>query len=104
MRKNVDSKMTRRAQDVEISESEDKIDGVDEITPHFSGEGLNTVQSSGLKPKKSRHEPPKSVAIGRGGAGNILSPTASKKSHTSSKGKKDAKKTGVWGKVKKLFS
>ncbi|SCU92870.1 LAMI_0E12398g1_1 [Lachancea mirantina] len=102
MRKNVDSKMTRKAQDVEYSENEDLITegNVDAIDSRGSrGGSLKAKNSEGLKTKRSRPDPPKTVVIGRGGAGNILSPASSRKS----KSNKNEKK-GLWKKIKSVFS
>ena len=68
-----------------------------DIAPKSLASNHNSENS--LKPKKSVHEPPKSIAIGRGGAGNILSPSNSKRSTGSKKsgkagGKKKAKSEG----------
>lgn len=128
MRRNLDAKLTRKAQDVGDDGEEDYLSHNldDDIIAFNDGDGTGRGTSSNndiapkslasnhnsensLKPKKSVHEPPKSIAIGRGGAGNILSPSNSKRSTGSKKsgkagGKKKAKSEGgLWSKVKKIF-
>lgn len=129
MRRNVDAKLTRKAQDVEDgSEDEDKIvvnSEDDYISPLQTGGNAQAVLSGGLlsnnvmssgseskiHPNKSRtkrnssHEKPKAIVLGRGGAGNIITPTSSRKS---AKGKKKNVKNhesnGILSVFKKLFS
>ncbi|SCU79564.1 LAFA_0B03994g1_1 [Lachancea sp. 'fantastica'] len=114
MRKNVDKNLTRKAQDVE-----DFIPPVDENDRSLNlDSGLESTKSpksdsarpqrsgrDSLKAKSSRPEnlPPQSVSIGRGGAGNILSPSNSRKSKSGSKDQKRAHKTSFWHNVKSLF-
>ncbi|EDO17050.1 hypothetical protein Kpol_530p20 [Vanderwaltozyma polyspora DSM 70294] len=131
MRKNVDPKLTRRAQDVdEILEFEDEIE-VDSalmeehgITPLQlnNDDSLNApisnIRSKSMSnpqmPKLSKsvtsrsssrtsntdRQPP-TIVIGRGGAGNILSPSNSRKSANESKNKKKKKK---WYSFLNVFS
>lgn len=129
MRRNVDAKLTRKAQDVEDeSDDEDNIainSEDDYISPLQTGENAqavlsggalsNNIMSSGNESKirthKSRskrnssHERPKAIVLGRGGAGNIITPTSSRKSV---KGKKKNNKTheskGILSIFKKFFS
>ncbi|SCU96293.1 LANO_0E13124g1_1 [Lachancea nothofagi CBS 11611] len=111
MCKNVDYKLTRKAQDVDedfISPAEDEIQPASpandlQNATSQSSRGRQAPQSakSSLKPKRSRHETPQTVSIGRGGAGNILSPSNSKRSESEKKAKKPS---SIWGNVKKIFS
>lgn len=112
MCKNVDYKKTRKAQDVDsvmISPEEDEIRAVESPlslernTSAQSGE----LYKDALKPKKSRPEHPQAISIGRGGAGNILSPSNSRKSERGAKkGGRSSKtaKSGLWNKVKDFFA
>ena len=133
MRKNVDPKLTRRAQDVEEEEEEESDchesdcainDENDNITPiHVSNNTINAaisnVRSTSaptgtvLQLHKSRtrrsssHEIPKSIAIGRGGAGNILSPSTSMKSlakGSKHKGSEKSNKKKNWYSFLNIFS
>lgn len=126
MRRNVDAKLTRKAQDVD-EETDDDIIGPaqeeDYIEP-FSGDDVTKALSGGalscgsgsretgkshLRSTRSKRnsldEKPMTIAVGRGGAGNIISPKASrsqpkkKKTATSEPSKK-----GLWASVKSFFS
>ncbi|QEU61384.1 Par32 [Kluyveromyces lactis] len=103
MRRNVDPVMTRTAQDV------DNDDVIDVTSSNNTGT---------IKKIKSRRfsEPPKTISIGRGGAGNILSPKSSRKkrdekgSKSSSTGDngsshvdEKSSKSGFFTKLKSLF-
>ncbi|CDO94987.1 unnamed protein product [Kluyveromyces dobzhanskii CBS 2104] len=66
MRRNVDPIMTRTAQDV------DDDDVIDVVSSNHTG-NIQKVKS------RRPSEPPKNISIGRGGAGNILSPKSSRK-------------------------
>lgn len=94
MRRNVDPTLTRAAQDV------DDDDIIDVTSSNKSGT---------IKKVKSRRpsEPPKNISIGRGGAGNMLSPKSSGKTGSNKKeqGKVNDKKGkhGFLGKLKGFF-
>ncbi|QLQ79186.1 hypothetical protein HG537_0B05330 [Torulaspora globosa] len=124
MRRNVDARLTRRAQDVDGELDEDIIEpsrDEDYIGP-FSGSEVERAVSGGaisrgtgsretgkshLRNGRSRRnsleDRPMTIAVGRGGAGNIISP---KPSGSGARKKKPGKeqKQGVWSSLKKLFS
>ena len=68
MRRNVDPVITRTAQDVDDGDE----DIIDVISSNKSG-GIQKVKS------RRHSDVPKNVSIGRGGAGNMLSPKTSSK-------------------------
>lgn len=121
MRRNVDAKLTRRAQDVE-DEEDDFIgpQGEDDYIEPLSGDNIEVAVSNALssrsrgassrdnvhkvrsKANSALDERPATV-VGRGGAGNIISPVASRKGQTKKK-KQTQEKKGLWSSLKKLFS
>lgn len=132
MRRNVDPRMTRRAQDVEqnldeedaiVVGDEDYIGALPEgnIGSSLSGANSRSVSSGGSAVRAansgsrrstkntspSGRERPKAIVLGRGGAGNIISPTSSGKER---KKKKNPKREGtkssnsMWSSVKNFFS
>ncbi|AQZ18467.1 PAR32 (YDL173W) [Zygosaccharomyces parabailii] len=130
MRRNVDPRMTRKAQDVEqFADDEDAILVGDEdyigplpeenISNTLSGANSRSASSGGSRGRlaasgtrrgsnvsPSGRERPKAIVLGRGGAGNIISPTSSSKERKKKKNsKKDGhKNSGVWSSVKHFFS
>ncbi|CUS22289.1 LAQU0S05e02014g1_1 [Lachancea quebecensis] len=112
MYKNVNTKLTRKAQDVDetsIAPEDDEIKAVESPLSLDQGRSAHSddAQKGGLRPKKSKTEHPQTVSIGRGGAGNILSPSSSRKSERGSKksGKSGKQsKPGLWSKVKGFFA
>lgn len=123
MRRNVDARLTRRAQDVDGELEEDVIElskEEDYIGPFSGGEveralsggaisrgtGSRETGKSHVRNVRSRRnslEDRPAIAVGRGGAGNIISP---KPSGSGARKKKPGKqeKQGVWSSLKKLFS
>ncbi|SCU83199.1 LAME_0C04324g1_1 [Lachancea meyersii CBS 8951] len=112
MRKNVDQKLTRKAQDVDdfIPPADGDINPVNldlnvQSAKSHDSHAARSYHSANtpLRPKGSRQETPQSISIGRGGAGNILSPTNSRKSKTGTKAHKNGSKSGLWANVKRFF-
>ncbi|CEP60210.1 Par32p LALA0_S01e05534g [Lachancea lanzarotensis] len=113
MRKNVDKNLTRQAQDVDDFippiEEDDRNLNADTALDPLKSRNSNSARPLGskknsLKAKSSRPEnSPQSFSIGRGGAGNILSPSNSKKSRNGSKDQKRAQNKGFWHSVKSFF-
>lgn len=124
MRRNIDPRLTRKAQDVEQSlENEDAIlvnddDYIgpteeEQIGTTLSGANNKSESSNGSKIKlqKSRtrndsnQERPKAIVLGRGGAGNIVSPSSSSRNPKKQKGRntKEGHK-GMWSSIKHFFS
>lgn len=119
MRRNVDAKLTRRAQDVD---DEDIIQpqAEDDYIEPLAGENIETAISGAVSSRggSSREhvqrvrskrssilEDRPTISVGRGGAGNIISPVASRKNQTrKKKNSKKAEEKGVWSKFKNLFS
>lgn len=117
MRRNVDAKLTRKAQDVDHDEEEDFIEphGEDDYIEPLSGDNIERALSGAVssrehvqkvrsKRNSTVEERPSAIAVGRGGAGNIITPTASRKAQAKKKGAQKANKKGVWSSFKKLFS
>ncbi|QLL31672.1 hypothetical protein HG536_0B05370 [Torulaspora globosa] len=124
MRRNVDAKLTRRAQDVDGELEEDVIEPSreeDYIGP-FSGSEVERALSGGVisrgtgshetgkshvrngrSRRNSLDDRPMAIAVGRGGAGNIISPKPSGSGARKNKTGKQQKQ-GVWSSLKKLFS
>lgn len=123
MRRNLDPRVTRKAQDVEpslddkdaiLASDEDYISPVpeeDRISSTLSGANSrsHSSDSSKIKLQKSKtkqdsnRERPKAIVLGRGGAGNIVSPTPSAKDHRKKKNTKNESKS-VWSSFKHFFS
>ncbi|CAR26136.1 hypothetical protein ZYGR_0E01190 [Zygosaccharomyces rouxii] len=123
MRRNVNPRVTRKAQDVEqelekedaiLVSDEDYISPVQEEDPvsaTLSGANSRSHSSGGSKIKlqksktrqESNRERPKAIVLGRGGAGNIISPTSSVKDRRKEKNPKDGHK-GMWSSIKHFFS
>ncbi|AET39732.1 Par32p Ecym_4712 [Eremothecium cymbalariae DBVPG len=87
MRQNVDPKLTRKAQDV------DGDNGVQNNEDVISSGSLTKIKSMQSE-RTGGSGTPKSYSIGRGGAGNILSPSNSMR-------KKDSKRPDMFAKLKK---
>lgn len=118
MRRNVDAKLTRKAQDVDDHKDDENLASSDEdyIGPVGDrGEGpdedhiaatLSAKSSQGRHLHKSRTKGndarPKTIVLGRGGAGNIISPTSSRKS-SKKKGRKTENRS-FWSSLKNVFS
>ncbi|GCF00471.1 hypothetical protein ZYGM_003128 [Zygosaccharomyces mellis] len=123
MRRNVDPRVTRKAQDVEqrlenedviLVNDDDYISPVEEedhVTTTLSGANSKSQNSGGSKVKlhksktrnDSNRERPKAIVLGRGGAGNIVSPTSSVKGRRKEKDQKNGRK-GMWSSIKHFFS
>lgn len=90
MRRNMDPIMTRTAQDV------DDDDVIDVTSSNHTGT---------IKKTKSRRpsEPPKNISIGRGGAGNMLSPKSSKKPAETTEKRRGKEGKGFFAKLKSIF-
>ncbi|QLG71418.1 hypothetical protein HG535_0B04600 [Zygotorulaspora mrakii] len=122
MRRNVDAKLTRKAQDIgeddddadlesfshsdedyigPVAQNGEEEEAFDRLASTVSGKSntSNRLHKSRTKGTETR---PKTIMLGRGGAGNIISPTTSKKS-TKRKSRKNEKK-GFWGNLKGIFS
>ncbi|GAV52116.1 hypothetical protein ZYGR_0AG01070 [Zygosaccharomyces rouxii] len=123
MRRNVDPRVTRKAQDVEQGlENEDAIlvndddyispvEEEDHVSPTLSGANSKSQSSVGSKVKlqksktrnDSNRERPKAIVLGRGGAGNIISPTSSARGRRKEKDPKDGHRS-MWSSIKHFFS
>lgn len=124
MRRNVDAKLTRRAQDVDDEEDTIEPSKEDDYIEPFTGGEVERAVSAGVisrgtssrdtgkshlrsvrSKRNSMEDRPVAIAVGRGGAGNIISPKPSRSGvKKKNKPTEEKKKGGVWSSVKKLFS